>query len=328
MNPNQLGKEIASGKFRTAYYFFGSEDYRMVEAEKFMAAKFLSKETLTTSYRRFNGRKIKAAELITELSVYPMLGERQVFSIVDFQSYKPTEIKRILSLLTPPDPNRIIIFSTPSARTPKKKSAFITNISKVAGTVEFGKLDSREARSNISSKLTKASLTIAPDALERLVGLLDGNRGALDSEVEKLINFKQNGDEQAGQITTADIDLVATGYEVFSVFELAELVVTNNIAKALQLITHMLADGNSATGLVFHLCQHFLSLYKVKNGKPLEVYRRFLESRFRAQAAKYSMAELERIITLLAQTDAGLRRDKIKGQIALEALIVQISKRS
>lgn len=324
MTPGELAKTVSSGKFKPAYYFYGSEDFRMVEAEKFVAHKFLPDESFATNFRRINSRKIKSADLIAELSVYPMLGERQVFSIVDFQSYKPTEIKRILATLNPPDPNRLIIFVTPAARAPKKKSAFVRNMAEVSAVVEFGKLDERESRTNILSKLEKAGLTIDQSALARLTAMLAGNRGALETEVDKLINYKSGDNDGSAEISLSDVQVLSAGHEVFSVFELAELIVDGNLARALKLVDQLLGEGVSPTGLLYHVNQHFLTLYNLKNGKPLEVYRKWLTQRFQTQAAKFSQARIRSAIRLLAETDANLRQGGLSGRLALEELIVRL----
>lgn len=296
----------------------------MVEAEKFVARKFLPQASLATNFRRINGRKTKSAELIAELSVYPMLGERQVFSITDFQSYKPTEIKRIIATLSPPDPNRVILFVTPAARAPKKKSAFVRNMAEIAAVVEFGKLDDRESRSNILSKLKKAGLTIEQSALGRLTQMLAGNRGALETEVDKLISYKSDEADQSTEISLTDVQVVSAGHEMFSVFELAELIVDGNLAQALKLVDRLLGEGASATGLLYHVNQHFLTLYNLKNGKPLEVYRKWLTQRFQTQAAKFSNMQMQSAISSLAETDAKLRRGGLTGRLALEELIVRL----
>ena len=86
VTPFQLLKDISAGKFKPAYYFYGSEDYRITEAEKYLARQFLPGAQMSVNYRKFDGRKTKAGDLITHLSNLPMLGEKQVFVVSDFQS--------------------------------------------------------------------------------------------------------------------------------------------------------------------------------------------------------------------------------------------------
>ncbi len=105
----QLVNDIAAGKFKPVYYFFGPEDYRIIEAEKFIATQFLPGTQRSTNYRRLDGRKTGAADLINELAAFPMLGEKQVIAVSDIQHYKPTDLQKILKMFSPTDPNRVIV---------------------------------------------------------------------------------------------------------------------------------------------------------------------------------------------------------------------------
>jgi len=319
-SPQKLISDIAKGRFQPVYYLYGSEDYRIAEAVKYLARSFLPNRQLTTNFRRLDGRKTKCADLIAELSVYPMLGERQAFAVSEIQSYKPTEIERLLKLLEAPDTNRIVMFTSPSGKTPKKKSAFFKKMSVVAESVEFGPLTPAQTESQIMSKLKKAELGIEPEALRLLSGLLAGNRGALEMEVGKLGDFKTAGET----ITVADVEAVVAGYEAYSIFELAGQMVKGDHARVVAMIRRFLAEGSTATGMLYFLAQHFISLYLVKSGKRLEVYRRWLEPQFRNQAAGYEPGRLEEIITLIAQTDASLRRTRVAPELLLDQLALQI----
>lgn len=318
-SPQALVNDIQKGKFKGIYYFFGVEDYRITEAVKYVTQQFLPDRQVMTNFWRLDGRKTKCPDLIAELSVLPMLGERQVFVVSDFQSYKPTEVDRVLKLLEPADPNRIVMLTSPSQRAPKKKSAFFKKVSAAAECIEFLRLTPGQAVSQITARLNQAELEIDRPALDLLVGLLDGNRGALVSEVDKLAAYKRPGET----ITIDDIEKVATGHQAQTVFELADKVVDGETRQVLGLIHRLLAEGSSPTGLLFFLGQHFVSLYLVKAGKPLESYRRWLESKYRSQANRFECSRLERIIILIAETDSALRQKRSRPELALNQLVLQ-----
>ncbi|MBD3258652.1 DNA polymerase III subunit delta [candidate division GN15 bacterium] len=320
MRPRDLSAELNKGKFRPVYYFFGSEDFRIIEAEQFVARQFLPDKQMTTNYRRLDGRKVSCADLLAELSVYPMLGEKQVIAVSDFQSFKPTEVDRVLKLLDPPDPNRLIILSSPSSKAPRKKSAFLSKMQKVAEVVEFGKLGRDDTIRTISGKLSKAGLSIEPDALHLLIDLIAGNRGALEVEVAKLVDFKQAG----AKIGIEDVRAVAAGYQVYNIFELAEDIVRGDKAKVLKSIERLIADGHNPTGLLFFLGQHFVSLYLVKGGKPLDARRRWLAQRFKSQAANYTQQQLAEMIAATADTDSALRHGAANQRLTIESLALRL----
>lgn len=320
-SPNALLKDINGGKFRPIYYFFGSEDYRITEAIKYLSHKFLPDLQFTTNFRKLDGKKTKTADLLNELAAIPMLGEKQVFVITDFQSFKPKEIQKILSILSPPDPNRIVILSSPSVRTPDKRSAFLKTMDAEAEVVQFNRLTKTETGSTIQKILHKEEIAIAPDALNLLTDLLAGNRGAIESELAKLVNYKNKGES----VTLEDVKKLTNGFEVFTVFELADYVVSGETTKVVKMLRSLLAEGNSPITLTMLLQQHFSSLYLAKNNKKPIGNRQFLVGRFKQQASKYTNERLEQIIIEIAEADAQLRRQAMDKEMTLEVLALKLT---
>ena len=320
--PEKLSTDLKAGRFKPAYYFFGADDYRIAEAEKFVAQKFLPNRQLLTNYTRIDSKKTACGDLIAEFCNLPLLGERQVLAVRDFQKYKPTEIERILKPLSPPDPNRIIIFSSPSSRTPRKSSKFITTITRIAEVIEFGKLSPSDISRQITAKLKKQQLDIDPEARDLLTELLSGSRGGLESEINKLIDYKNSGDT----VTIEDIKVISSGYEVYNIFSLADEIITGKTHAVLKMIKLLLSDGNSPVTIGTLLQQHFISLYLVKNGKRPLGNRNFLIPKFRSQASRYENYRLEEIIIEIATIDAEFRRQRIKQDMGLEMLVLNLTR--
>ncbi len=318
LTPQELAREIGAGKFRPAYYLFGADNHRIVEAEKYIAAQFLPDRQLSTNYRRINARGTPINDLLTELSTIPMLGERQVFGISEFQNCKPTQVANVLKMLTPADPNRIVVFSSPSVRTPKKTSAFFKAVSNAVTPVECRKLTEREAAAIIRHRLEKAELEISTDAAKRLVELVAGSMGALATEVAKLTCYKQKDET----IDIADIEKITAGHDVYSIFQLSDEIIAGNENRVLRTIKKLVEEGNSPGAMISLLQRHFLSLYLVKNNKAPIGNLRWMTQRFRTQAERYGSKQLEEIIKNLAQAASDVRGGTIKPTMVLEMLVL------
>ncbi|HWR83053.1 MAG TPA: DNA polymerase III subunit delta [Candidatus Deferrimicrobium sp.] len=320
-SPKQLYEEVSGGKFQAAYYFFGTEDYRITEAQKFVARQFLrGSRQMATNYRRIDARRTSAKDLITELATLSMLGERQVFAVSDFQTYSPSDITRVLGLLTPAPKDRVVIFSSPSSRTPKKNSSFFGAVTKVAQPVEFRKLSGPEVQAQVKVRLKEAELGIEPDAAHLLAELIAGSRGALIAETDKLINYKQAGET----VTVADIHRMVSGCETFSIFELTDIIISGDSKRTLAAIERLLAAGQAPSTLVSLMLQHFLSLYLVKNRRKPLSGREFLTGKFAEQASRFNNARLEDLIIDIADTEAALRQGRFKPEMALEILALTV----
>ena len=318
--PRELFFEIKKGKFHPAYYFYGLEEYRLSEARKYLVSKFLPDKQGMINYKKIECKKTAIGDLIAELSTLPMLGERQVFAVNNIQHYKPNDLKKILKMLTPPDPNRIIIFSTPASKTPKKTSALLKTMSANSKPVEFKKLTEKETISFIKSRLEKESIAIEQDAVELFAALIAGNRGALEAESNKLIDYKGKG----GYVTKADIKKIVTGYEVYNIFNLADNIIAGNSSRVLKMIAKLYSDGIGPTVLASILQQHIISLYLVKNDKKPVGNRGYFIPRFRIQAQNYTNKQLEQIIIKIAELDSELRYKGLKPEIAFEVFTLKL----
>ena len=319
-SPSQLHKEISAGKFRPAYYFYGSEDYRIVEAEKYVARQFLPDLQLTTNFRRIDSRRASADDIVMALSSMPMLGEKQVFVVSEFQSFRPKDVERVLKLIDPADASRVIIFSSPSTRTPKRSTAFFKAVSGVAEAVEFNRLTVGEATTMIRQRLSKEEISIEDEALRLLLELVSGSRGGLENEVNKLVDYKEAGET----ITVEDIRRIGSGYELVNIFEVADLVATGQRKKAIQTIDLLIHEGIAPVTIVTLLQQHFMSLYLVKNGKSPLGNRTFLIRRFQQQAQRFDNEQLEQVIIDIAETDSSMRRSQVPLQTQVEMLALKL----
>jgi DNA polymerase III delta subunit len=223
-------------------------------------------------------------------------------------------------MITPPDPNRIIIFSTPADKKPKGNSSFLNQISKLTESVEFKKLTGTDAASKISIKLKKANLTIKKDALTLLIELIAGNRGALETETDKIINFFEAGSE----ISLDDIRRITSAHEIYGIFDIASNLVNNNVSQVFKQLNQLISLGKQSTTLLFYMAQHFLLLYLLRNKKSLPGNLKWLAWKYRSQANEFTNDQLEAILIEMARSDAEFRRSNLNSKLAMETMVIRL----
>lgn len=320
----ELLDDVSKGKFKPVYYFYGSEDYRRTEAEKYLADRFLPDLQRSINYHKIDSKKTSAAELAAALSSLPILGEKQVYVVENFESYRPKEMEQLEPYIKLKDANLIIILSSSAAKAPKKKSPFFKTVSEFAETVEFKKLTDEETFKIIRSRLAKSALAIETDAQALLAGLADGDKGGLEGELSKLIDYKS----ESGTITVDDIRNVCSAHEVFDIFALGDVIVERDTKKIMRMLNSLMGAGTGVDMLVALLQQHFISVYLVKNGKPAVGNRNFpfLLAKFRSQAKAYSNSQLEKIVIALAESNSDLRHQRFPDEeLTLEVLTFNLS---
>ncbi len=320
VSPAELSKELASGVFRPVYYFYGTEDYRIKEAARTVVDRFIPKPQQTTNHTILSAGKSALKDILTELSVIPMLGEHQVFTINDIQTLSTDNIDAILSLLTPPDPNRVVIFISPSAKQPRKNSKIFKFLTSKTTPVEFPRLTQKSAHQKIERELKNHDIEIEPQALDILTELGGGDLGGITMEINKLIDFI-NGRKM---VTREDVVAVTSDYQAYKVFELAECAAQGDFDKAISIIDFLLNRGEKSSGLLFWMSEHFIGLYLTQNRKPFGAEKKDISWKYRGQLNVYDNRQLERIIKLIAEADYQLRTGSGQDRLILERLIYHI----
>jgi DNA polymerase III subunit delta len=320
VTPSELNQELESGKFRSVYYFYGTEDYRMKEAEKAIVRIFLPKSQKAINHTVITAQKGRLPDILTELSVIPMLGERQVFTIDEIQSLSQNEIEKILSILSPPDPSRMVIFVTPASRALNKKTKLLEFLLKKTAAIEFNRIPGDQARRRITAIFKEHQITIEPEAEKILIMLGGGDMGGLTEEVNKLVNYVGQG----GTITKEDVALVCSDYQAYQIYELADRVAQGDFDRSLAVISYLTGQGERASTITFWLGEHFIDLYLVKNKKPLPVWKRNVLWKYNQQADLFDNKQLEKIIELISEADFELRNNIKPETLIVEKLVINI----
>jgi DNA polymerase III subunit delta len=321
MTPNELSQELESGRFRQVYYLYGPEDYRIKEAEKYLVKRFLPKPLVATNHFTLTITRGNLRDVLTSLSVYPMLGEKQVFTIDEIQSLVPADIEKIFKLLTPSDPNRIVIFVTPASKLPRKDNKTFAFLKGNTAAVEFDRIPEQQAERRILTLLKDSRITIEPEALKILVLLCGGDMGGLTEEVNKLINYVGEGNV----IHREDVARVGSDYQVFNIFELAGATATGNLDRALEIINFLMLQGEKGSGLLFWMSEHFINLYLAKNRKGGSDRKQRGYWAVKDQVHLFDNEQLQKIITLIAEADFDLRNNIHPERLILENLVLNIS---
>ncbi|RKX31083.1 MAG: DNA polymerase III subunit delta [Candidatus Zixiibacteriota bacterium] len=321
VSPGELNKEIEAGKFRPVYYFYGSEDFRIKEARRAVASKLLPKSQQSTNHTVLSASKDKLEDILNELSMIPMLGERQLFSITDIQALSEVQIKKILSLIDDKDPNRVVILTSPSARTPRKTTKLFKYLAQQTTAIEFARLKGDSVRRRINKMLTDNKITIDKEALDMIVELAGGDLGGMLSEVGKLIDYVGEG----GNISRAEVASVSSDYQAYKVFELADCAASGKYDKAMEVINFLLSRGEKLSSVLYWMGEHFVGLYLTQNRKPSGPGKRDMSWKYKGQLGRFDNDQLEGIIREISEADFDLKTSRINSErLTIEKLIFKI----
>ena len=302
MTTEELISQVKAGSFSRAYYFFGDDDYRMQEAMRYVADRFLGVEALA-GLTRLDMRETDARKALDELSAFGFFSARRVIVLEEPQKLIPTEVSALTAALQADAPDRIVIFYTRAESRPRKDARFPKAIAEIATPVEFSRLGAAELRRRVERIFAERGVTIEPATLGALVSSVDGDIGKLFLEAEKLSAYVGMG----GAITSETLAQALSAGSAQSVYEVVDMIMRGETARALANVERLLASGETPTGVLYWLGEHVLGLYLVKCKQKLFGPRQWLERKLVSQARNMSREWLEVAVAFVAETEAAVK---------------------
>ncbi len=199
--------------------------------------------------------------------------------------------------------------------------------------------ENKDLRRLIEETLSKHRIKAAPDAVAWLVGHLGADRGMTRNELEKLVLF-------AGNDSTLDLDSAMACIGDSAGLNLDDLVFAaggGNLAAVDRDYTRALRNGIAASKILRATSRHFMRLRQVRrsieSGESLDAIVKDLrppvffkyKDPFNRQARSWLLADIDRVISLLWETERQSRfdsaiNDALCGRALLQ--IAQLGRRS
>ena len=172
---------------------------------------------------------------------------------------------------------------------------------------------------------------ISWDASRELAGLAGNNLRLLDQEIEKLLLYA-NGEP----VTEKDVRLLVSLAREASVFDLVDYVGRREADKALRLLHRLLDEEVHPLRLLAMLTRQVRILIQVSElqtgkGTPDQIAKRlklhpYVVRKGLAQAANFTMSQLEDAYALLVDTDWKIKTGDVGDELALDLLVVSLTR--
>lgn len=323
ISPEQFHREVTDGRAAPVYYLFGSEDYRVVEAEKVVAGLFVGPEQADHAVRRLNARQHPLRDILDALQSLPLLGGRRVITIAEAQSLRPDQFEPLAAVLRQPDPDRLVLLTSPSARLPKKDSAFLRNVLSVAVIVQFPPLTAAEAATLVDRRIDQNQLRLDPVARERLLTLVGQRKGAIEQEMKKLATYAGGNPISADEVSHLTSDWTDT-----AAMSLARAILQQDRARALMFLQQSLQQGVGHGTLIWQVGNYLTDMLLIRLGQtPSARWGENAQTR-RQDAPRFRPDQLEQAIVAVAKAERQLRHSPLSDEFLLEALVVTLFEES
>ena len=182
----------------------------------------------------------------------------------------------------------------------------------------------------VRRRAQKCGGSISSPAARLLADLVGSNLWILSNEIEKLFLY-------AGERTVEenDVRLLVGEAREFSVFEMVDAILERKSPAATKLLHRLEDEGAAPPFLLFMITRQFRFVLQTKDllqrkhkpydiGRSLGIASQYALGKTTNQARAYSMARLEKVYRRLLDTDISIKTGKLKGELALDLLVVEL----
>ena len=235
----KLKDDLKTGELGCAYIFYGEESYLR---EYYLGE--LRKQLVPSGFEEFNYHRIEGKELTVQSLVemaeaMPMMAERTLIIVTDFDIFKLNEEQRekLSAFLDdiPPYCCVVFVYDTLEYKPNKTMKKLMKAISEHVAAVEFRAQDSSDLVAWIARRFRALVKEIDRQTAEYLIFTCGGLMTGLVPEIQKIGSYAKGK-----TITQKDIDAVADPVLSAEVFKLSDAVLQGDYDRAASILGELL----------------------------------------------------------------------------------------
>lgn len=320
----QLKSELKKG-IRPAYVISGDDRFLCFSALG-QIKKALGIQLDQLNEVILQGSECSKEDIVAACNVFPVMDNYRLVQVNDFmrgQKARPGEDKLLEYLKQPMRECVLVFFCLGGADALKPYAGLVID-------VDCNKMDKDTLFQILLAKVKAEKAEIEPNALETLIMFCSCDMSRINSELEKLISFKDGK-----TITQQDVEDLVVEDKEYQVFQLSDFIAKGMGQKALDLVSTLsLSAKTSGFAILTPLYNHYRrALYTAVNrDKTNEELGSLLQCSpyavkvLRGQNAYFSPRKLKQVVDLLYEADRNIKMGKVKEEIAIKKAVINILK--
>jgi DNA polymerase-3 subunit delta len=241
-------------QFRPVYLLYGEEVFLIDEMVQAFIAAAVDEGTRGFNLDIVYGSELEARDVVALASAYPMMAERRVVVVKDFERLPNNE--QLVAYVEQPSVTTSLLLIAEKADMRRKPYA---TLKLKVEAVECRPLYDNKIPDWITSRVDARGKTITPEGARLLQAHVGNSLRELHNEIEKL--FIAVGDRKT--IEVSDVTDVVGLSKVYNIFELTKGIGTRNLARSIEIMERMLQSGEQATMMIVMITRHFTTLWKI-----------------------------------------------------------------
>lgn len=319
-------KDLEKGQLAPLYFIFGDEPYLLNQSVERFKYAVLTEGAVDFNYSLFYASDADVSVVRDAVETLPMMAAQRLVVLKEAQELNDKEWAELEPLID--QPVESTVFVVLASRIDKRKKQVRLLLEK-ADCVEFKKPYENQVPSWINYIAQSLGLTISNEAIYLLHKLVGSHLTEIEAELKKLGDYIG----EVRRIEKEDVAQAVSRSREESVFDFTQAIGENDRVKALELLVHLLDQGQSEIGIVSLLARHIRILLSLKrgideglHGAKLAHYAQvppyFLQG-YLDQIRLWSNKKLEQTLVVLSETDKALKSSPLSSHIWLENMVLK-----
>ncbi len=320
-----LKNELAQGKLRQIYLFYGEEGYIKRTYEKKIEALVPDNGFPEFNFLKFEGTDTTLDAYDDAWESFPMMTDKKLIIIRDSKIFKKAneETKQFwLEKFSRASEENVVIFNESEV---DKRGVLYKAVQKAGLAIEFAYQSESDLITWVNRQALNAKVKMSKDCAAYLVGVVDPGLSNLTNEFNKLLDYCD------GEITKSDIDRVVSKAMGIKIFDLTDAIMKRDAVTAMRVVNELRTSSESAFGILYLLESSAEKILKTKLTGSRNKYEvasavgvaPFVADKYIASAAGFETEKLKRMITRVPEIDFEIKSGLVEQWAALERYIAE-----
>ncbi len=325
----QIETAFRHRNFKPLYFFYGDEGFFLDQAQKLLVEHALAPHERDFNLDIIYGAEAEATQVLAQCSAYPMMAERRVVLVRDFEKLKGNALFQHYA--EKPNPTAVVLLA---CRTKPNLSAHpYRALKQHAAWAEFKAVKQHEVSGWVTAHLKGRGYRLEPDAAAMLSDTVGTDLQAAAGEADKLVTYAA----PRTTITREDV-LQAGGHSrEFNVFELQKAVGEGQYRTCAVIAEQLLQQASNPNGealrIVSVLTAYFVRLQKLSYCQQQRMPERamaaevgvspFFLKEYLVSARRYSPQRLDAAFSALLAADYELKGGSARSASLIVLLLLR-----
>lgn len=256
---DQIETAFRHRNFKPLYFLYGDEGFFIDQAQKLLVEHALAPHERDFNLDVIYGAEAEATQVLALCAAYPMMAERRVVLVRDFEKLKGNTLFQ--QYAEKPNPSSVVLLACRSK--PNLSAHPYRALKQHAAWAEFKSVKQHEVAGWVTSHLKGRGYRLEPDAAAMLADTVGTDLQTAASEADKLITYA------APRTTISREDVLQAGghSREFNVFELQKAIGEGQYAVSASIAEQLLQQASNPSGealrIVSILSAYFVRLQKL-----------------------------------------------------------------